>query len=105
MWKLCNSHLYDNFAYHTVLLNEFSLDGYGRRQFNHTAGMASSEAGGMQQMTGSNASSVYSTKSLRMMYHRSASMKKERRGSFQGSNVFKSIRTKKRLQKSLSTSV
>lgn len=103
--KLVNANLYDNFAYHTVLLNEFSVDGFGRRQFNQTTGLASSEAGGgMQHMTGSNASSVYSTKSLRLMYHRSASVKgaRARRGSFQGSNVFKSIRTKKRLQKSLS---
>jgi serine/threonine protein kinase len=104
--KLVNSHLYDNFAYHTVLLNEFSVDGFGRRQFNQTTGLASSEAGGgMHQMTGSNASSVYSTKSLRLKYQRNASMKGARRGSFQGTNVFKSIRTKKRLQKSLSTSV
>lgn len=108
MGKLVNSNLYDNFAYHTVLLNEFSVDGFGQRQFtvNQTTGLASSEAGGgMQLMTGSNASSVYSAKSLRVMYQRNTSTKGARRGSIQGTNVFKSIRTKKRLQKSLSTSV
>jgi calcium/calmodulin-dependent protein kinase I len=106
MGNLANSNLYDSFAYHTVLLNEFSVDGFGRRHFDQTTGLASSEAGGgIHQMTGSNTSSVYSVKSLRLKHQRSTSVKGARRGSVQGTNMFKSIRTKKRLQRSLSTSV
>jgi hypothetical protein len=107
MDKLDNANQYDNFAYHTSLLNDFTPALHHRHQINSKGGLATSDAGGgIHQMTGSNSSSIYSTKSLRQqLYQRNPTTRHARRGSFQGSKAFKSITTKKKLHKSLSTGV
>ena len=85
--KLTNTNLYDNFAYHTILLNDFA--GHGQYRL------------GGGTLSGSNASSVYSTRSVRVK--RNSSSRMVRRGSFQGNNSPKSKPNQGKIQSRMST--
>jgi hypothetical protein len=102
MGKLTNANLYDSYAYHTALLNDFASDGHSRLHINNPRGnlALSDVGGGILQMTGSNASSAYSTQSFRNRRARSPS-RSGRRSSLAGASAFKG-RTKNTRTKTLS---
>jgi hypothetical protein len=95
MENISNTNQYDKFAYHTALLNDFVLDDRYRSN-NDNSGKARSvhgvgrRGGGINQMTGSNTSSIKSTSSIRHL----------RRGSTQGGNVFNSFSKKNKMKRS-----